>query len=136
VDFVGSRHPFDVTDYYEEEMGANLTRRIVAFSGPHCADVLVGGKLACIELEKGLSTEGKRTVNLDVGYLDHNKIVLASTKEAGQKIFIDSGIYADLVARYARGKYNPFEWTFPDFKDGRYDEEFATVRKLLLSQVR
>ncbi len=136
VDFVGSTHPFDVTDYYEDEMGTNLVRRIVSFSGPHCADILVGAKLACIELEKGLSTEGKRSVNLDVGYLDHNKIVLASTKEAGQKIFIDSGIYADLVARYARGNYNPFEWTFPDFKDGRYDEEFATVRKLLLSQVR
>lgn len=136
VDFIGSAHPFDVTDYYEEEMGTNLVRRIVSFSGPHYADILVGAKLACVELEKGLATDGKRSVNLDVGYLDHNKVVLASTKEAGQKIFIDSGIYADLVARYARGKYNPFEWTFPDFKDGRYDEEFATVRKLLLSQVR
>lgn len=136
VDFIGPTHPFDVTDYYEEEMGLNLSRRIVSFSGPHHADILVGAKLACIELEKGLSVEEKRTVNLDVGYLDHNKIVLASTKGAGQKIYLDSGIYADLAARYAHGKYNPFEWSFPDFKDGRYTEEFATLRKLLLSRER
>jgi hypothetical protein len=133
VDFVGPPHAFDVTRYYEEEMGKDLVRTIVSFSGPHQADILVGAKLACIELEKGLSIEGKRTVNLDVGYVDHNKIVLASTKGAGQKIYLASGIYADLVARYAHGQYNPFEWSFPDFKDGRYNVEFATLRKRLLA---
>jgi hypothetical protein len=132
VDFVGPAHPFDVTDYYQDEMGPNLTRRIVSFNGPHHADILVGTKLACIELEKALSLDGKRTVNLDIGYLDHNKIVLASTKGAGQKVYIDSGIYADLIARYTHGSYKPFEWSFPDFKDGRYDQEFATVRAALL----
>jgi hypothetical protein len=134
IDFIGAPHPFDVTDYYEDEMGPNLTRRILGFTGPHQADILVGTKLACIELERALSMEGNRTVNLDIGYLDHNKIVLASTKGAGQKIYLDSGIYADFVARYTHGSYKPFEWSFPDFKDGRYDREFAALRKLLLEQ--
>jgi hypothetical protein len=134
VDFEGPQHPFDVTNYYDEEMGPGLARSILGFTGPHHADILVDAKLACIELEKGSAIDGRRTINLDVGYLDHNKIVLASTKEAGQKLYIDSGIYADYVARYSHGAYKPFEWSFPDFKDGRYNQEFATLRNSLLAR--
>ena len=132
TDYQGDPHHFDVTAYYQEEMGEELHRYILAFRGPHYADILVGAKLACIELEKGSSIDGKRTINLDVGYLDHNKIVLASTKGAGQKIYLDGGIYADLCARYGKGRYNSFEWGFPDFKDGRYDSDFDTLRHMLL----
>jgi len=132
TDYLGTSHPFNVTTYYQEEMGADLHRYILAFRGPHFADILVGAKLACIELEKGSAIDGKRTINLDVGYLDHNKIVLASTKGAGQKLYLDGGVYADLCARYSKGRYNPFEWSFPDFKDGRYDSDFATLRAMFL----
>jgi hypothetical protein len=134
TDYQGSSHSFDVTTYYDEEMGTGLSRYILGFRGPHYADILVGAKLACVQLEKGSAVDSKRTINLDVGYLDHNKIVLASTKEAGQKLYLDSGIYADFVARYGHGRYNPFEWSFPDFKDGRYDAEFATLRKIFLKE--
>jgi hypothetical protein len=77
---------------------------------------------------------GKRVVNLDAGYLDHNKVILASAKEAGQKVYLDKGIYADLAGRYKNGKYQPFEWSFPDFKDGRYDQELCEIRAIYLRQ--
>ena len=57
-------------------------------------------------------------------------------KGAGQKIYLSNGIYADLVARYAQGLYQPFAWTFPDFKDGRYDVELGQLRALYLHQIK
>ena len=135
-DFVGADRPFDRTDYYREEMGANLQRRLVTF-----ADLVPPGsirlaKLRCNEIEDRLSAVHGRRVNLDIGYLDHNKLVLASVKYAGQKIHLGDGVYADLVARYKHGCYQPFEWTFPDFRDGRYDGELAQVRTTYLQQLR
>ena len=136
VDYVGEPHTFDVTDYYSEEMGSHLVRFFVGFTGPHHADILVPGKRACLELEKGLSADGKRTVNLDLGYLDHHKVVLASTKGAAHKLFLSDGIYGDLVARYAQGSYRPFEWSFPDFKDGRYNTGLEALRRGLRDTMR
>ncbi len=136
IDHVGPDRPFDMTDYYEAEMGASLKRRLVSFVALRSPQKLTAAKHACIEIESALAGENGRTVNLDVGYLDHNKIVLASVKAAGQKIYLSDGIYADLVARYGQGKYQPFAWTFPDFKDGRYDSELGVLRECYLTQIK
>lgn len=136
LDFEGSDHPFDITDYYEPEMGSPLFRRLVTFQRLLPPTVLVTMKLRCNEIENELAQDGKRIVNLDAGYLDHNKIVLASAKGAGQKIYLDKGIYADLVGRYEHGRYQPFHWTFPDFSDGRYDAELQRIRQRYLHQMK
>jgi hypothetical protein len=136
VDYEGADHLFDVTDYYEPEMGLRLFRRILAFGKLYAPTLLVDMKLACNDIEDRLAAGGKRTVNCDAGYLDHNKVLLASAKEAGQKIYLDKGIYADLAGRYKSGKYRPFEWSFPDFKDGRYDAELCAIRELYMEQKR
>lgn len=136
IDFTGADRPFDRTDYYLAEMGADLQRRLVTFAGLVPPESIRAGKLRCNEIEDRLSTECGRRVNLDIGYLDHNKIVLASVKYAGQKIHLGEGVYADLVARYKQGRYQPFEWTFPDFRDGRYDGELAQIRQRYLRQLR
>jgi hypothetical protein len=135
IDFVGPDHPFDATDYYVPEMGSPQFRRIVAFERLAPSEDVVDAKLWCNDLETGLAIEGKRKVNLDVGYLDHNKLVLASAKGMGQKIYLGRGIFADLVSRYAKGRYVPFEWAFPDFKQGRYDVELAALRQRYLVQL-
>lgn len=136
IDFEGEDHEFDVTDYYEKEMGESLKRRLLAFEQLFTPTLIVDMKLACNTIEEQFALKGKRCVNLDAGYLDHNKFLLASAKEAGQKIYLDKGIYADLSGRYKAGKYRPFEWTFPDFRDGRYDKELITIRHLYLVQVK
>ena len=136
VDFEGDDHHFDVTGYYEPEMGTPLYRRLLSFASLYAPTLIVDMKLGCNDIEEMLSVEGKRTVNLDAGYLDHNKYLLASAKEAGQKVYLDKGIYADLSGRYKAGRYQPFEWSFPDFRDGRYDRELLVIRALYMKQVR
>jgi len=137
VDYQGPAHPFNLTDYYQEEMGGALERTIISFDRPASPDELVNLKHECVELERLLGSEpGHRTANLDAGYLDHGKLVLASLKPAGQKIYLGRGVYADLVARYGGGKYQPFEWTFPDFTSGIYDEDLALIRQRYLEQLR
>jgi hypothetical protein len=136
IDVEGPDRAFDLTNYYEIEMGTDLFRRLVAFESLRGPEELVEAKLACNAIEDALATPQGRRVNLDAGYLDHNKIVLASAKGAGQKIYLHSGIYADLVARYAHGRYQSFAWTFPDFKDGRYDAELGAWRALYLRQLK
>jgi Domain of unknown function (DUF4416) len=136
IDFTGPDRAFDLTNYYESEMGPNLFRRLVAFAPLRGPEELPEAKLACNAIEAALAGPSGRCVNLDVGYLDHNKIVLASAKGAGQKIYLRAGIYADLVGRFAEGRYQPFPWTFPDFKDGRYDTELSELRGSYLQQIK
>lgn len=136
IDFEGNAHLFDVTDYYEPEMGSPIFRKLISLEKIYEPALLVEMKIQCNCFEQKLSICGKRTVNLDAGYLDHNKVLLASAKEAGQKIYLDKGIYADLAGRYKSGKYQPFEWSFPDFRDGRYDQELLLMRKRCMAQLK
>ncbi len=136
LDFSGQDRPFDVTDYYQAEMGLDIRRRLVSFSELIAPEDIVAAKLNGNDIEANLSTKQRRRVNLDVGYLDHSKFVLASCKFAGQKIHLGRGVYADLMARYQAGRYRPFEWTFPDFRDGRYDSDLNQIRRTYLDQLR
>jgi Domain of unknown function (DUF4416) len=136
LDFFGKDRVFDVTGYYDKEMGSPQIRQLFTIGNLADPTLLVEMKLRCNQIEQELITDNKRVVNLDAGYLDHNKVVLASAKEAGQKIYLDKGIYADLAGRYKSGKYQPFEWSFPDFKDGRYDQELCEIRALYLRQLK
>lgn len=137
VDHEGPDHVFDVTDYYEPEMGRGLKRRLFSFEKLVAPDFLVEAKLVCNNVEESSrGPAGGRRVNLDVGYLDHHKVLLGSCKFAGQKVYLDRGIYADLVYRYRGGHYEPFEWTFPDFRDRRYETELLEIRRRYMEQLR
>ena len=136
MDYNGPDHPFDPTDYYEPEMGKNLRRRLISFQKLFPPEKIGEAKHLANDIEDKTAGENGRLVNLDVGYLDLNKIVLASFKGAGQKIYLGGGVWADMTARYRAGRYQPFEWTFPDFSDGRYDAELKAIREILRGQLR
>lgn len=136
IDYRGHAVPFDMTDYYEDEMGTDISRRIVSFAPLAPATDIVRLKLETAVLEEELSEGGNRKVNIDTGYIDFFKAVLASFKEGPQKIYLGEGVYADPVLTYQDGKWSVFPWTFPDFKKGLYIEDFNTLRKLYRVQRR
>jgi hypothetical protein len=130
IDHRGAVHPFDGTDYYEDEMGPSLGRLVVSFE-PLCeATDIVQVKLDTAALEEDLSMGGSRRVNIDPGYMDYYKIILASFKEGPQKVYLGRGVYADPILLFFEGEYGPLPWTFPDFKSGAYREDFREIRAI------
>jgi hypothetical protein len=130
VDFVSEPIPFDMTDYYQDEMGGPIQRKFLSFQ-----ELIDPGRLAEIKMttnriEEELAVNGRRKVNLDCGYMDVCKVVLASAKYNGQKIYLGQGIYADPTLHYEKGHFSPYPWSFPDFKTGRYERFFLRIREL------
>lgn len=136
VDFRSSVFDFDVTDYYEDEMGEELKREFVSFSnliGPH---KLPDIKRITNIIEQDHADDHLRQINLDPGYLDMDKFVLASAKYGRQKIYLDKGIYADPTLFFYKKTFHAHEWSFPDFKSGIYNDYFMRVRQQYKIQVK
>jgi hypothetical protein len=130
ADYRGKAHSFAMTDYYEDEMGPDLARVVVSFEKLRPATDLVRVKLAVAEIERSFEADGCRKYNIDPGYMDFFKLVLASFKEGPQKIYLGHGVWADPVLSYQDGSFHSLPWTFPDFKTGEYTEELAAIRRL------
>ncbi len=129
IDFESRSFPFDVTDYYADEMGQPIFRIFVSFRDWIHPRDLARLKCETNALEEEFSENGRRKINLDPGYMDVGKVVLASAKFNIQKIYLDRGIYADLTLRYEKGHFFPYPWSFPDFKNGRYEHAFLLIRE-------
>lgn len=134
-DIIGEWQPFTHTHYYEEEMGPALSRCFISFedlSSPHAAKDYKGYGT---EIEALFMVDGNRTVNVDPGYLDANKVVLVSGKHGGHKIALANGVYADMLLWYNKG-WQAFPWAFPDFRDGSLFPIFMEIRKAFKNQLR
>lgn len=122
--------PFTYTDYYEVEMGTDLVRWYAAFAELMPASFLPELKHRCARLEAGSAVEGRRRINLDPGYLDLTKVVLASWKAGNYKIYLRDGVWADPVLMFENGRFRTQPWTFPDMRAGVNLSFFETARQL------
>lgn len=136
IDYQSHDFPFEQTDYYEKEMGTNLSRRFLAFERLIPPDRIVEAKLFTNMIEERYSGPSGRNINLDPGYIDYYKVVLASAKFGGQKVYLRNGIYADMTLVLYRGKWEAFQWGFPDFKSGIYDQTLFEIRDLYKSRIK
>ena len=120
--------PFTWSRYYAAEMGPELTRRFLAFEARIDPGALAAIKVATIALEIEHAAGGRRTFNLDPGYLTLNGLFVASTKEASYRVYLGGGIFAQPMLVYRHGRFEPYEWTYPDYADPAQCAFFKAVR--------
>jgi len=93
--------PFSHSDYYDAEMGNKISRLWISFSQLQDPGNLADWKINSNTLEDiwAINSTGKklRQINIDPGYLSEAKIVLASTKNFSHRIYLGSGIYAEVT---------------------------------------
>lgn len=132
VDFESGPIDFKNTSYYEKEMGAGLKRRFVSFAKLVSIEELYRIKLYTNRLESRNLDSGMRRVNIDPGYIDPAKLVLASTKDYSHRIYLRKGIFAEVALTYRGGTFTPNDWTYPDYCSAEYIGIFNQIRRLRL----
>ncbi|MBF0252926.1 MAG: DUF4416 family protein [Candidatus Omnitrophica bacterium] len=122
---------FDFTDYYNKEFGEPLKRKLVAFKGTKSIENIHQAKIISGEVEKSLSIDGKRTVNIDPGYLTEAKMVLLTTKDFMHRIYLKDGIFAEATLHFQKDTYKPWPWTYPDYASCGHIAYFNDIRSIL-----
>ena len=124
---------FAETDYYAREMGGPLWLRMWAITRPTDASELASLKLQTNAWEADYAnlkaTDVVRPLNLDPGYLELGKFVLASTKNHGHRVYLSQGIYAEVTLHYARGAWQAWPWTYPNYRRRDYHDFLSAVRE-------
>ena len=126
----GESFPFRWTDYYEKEMGKDLTRCFLAGRRLVERQWIVELKLLCNRIEKELSKkDGSRRINLDPGLMSLENFVLATTKNRGHRMYLRDGIFTEVTLMYVQGKFEPLPWTFPDYRSEEIQGILLGVRQ-------
>jgi hypothetical protein len=117
--------------YYKDELGPDVKRKFMLFDKIISPEEIVDIKLTTNEIEHELSKNGKRTVNIDPGYITLGKLVLATTKNYSHRIYLDKGIYAEVTLYYRDEDFHPTPFTFNDYRQREYRDFFKSSREYL-----
>ena len=130
---------FNHTEYYTPEMGAGLARQWALSRRLIGQDAIVEIKRQTNALEdqrrradgQDGSEPGGRRLNIDPGYLNLSKVVLATTKDFAHRLYLARGIYAEVTLTWrnrSRG-FEPWPWTYPDHCEPEALRFFDTARE-------
>lgn len=135
VALVSPRFSFTETDYYEPTMGQGIEKCFWAFERSIDPALLVERKIQANAWEAEYAGRGvhpePRPLNLDPGYLTPAKLVLASTKDHAHRLYLASGIYAEVTLFYKDRSWQARDWTFPDYRRADYQQFFSACRDYL-----
>ncbi len=144
LDITSEVMAFNFTTYYDREMGHPLYRRFVAFDSLVCGDILASAKQATNAMEDEFRKEQNkaegplfpaRPINLDIGYIESSKLILASMKNFSHRIYLSGGVFAEVTLMYHRDGWQALAWTFPDYASGRYDSFLTAARTRMRKQI-
>ncbi len=120
VDLASEPFVFDQTSYYEASMGSDLRKQFLAFRDLIAAERLPDIKRQTNALEAEMAATGLypevRPINLDPGLLVLGKFMLATTKDQAHRIYLRDGIFAEVTLRYHAGAFEPWPWTYADYR--------------------
>jgi hypothetical protein len=130
IDFQSATLVFNHTDYYKKEFGNNLFRKFISFQKLINPEILAEIKIATNRIEEKLSKSGQRRINIDPGYLDLSKLVLATTKDYAHRIYLKKDIYAEVTLFFQGKRFQPWPWTYPDYRTNEYADIFHEIRNI------
>ncbi len=137
IAFASDAFDFTETDYYTPTMGTDLKKQFLAFEQLIDPADIAQVKRQTNEWEADYAALGHlaepRPLNLDPGYITPAKLVLASTKDHAHRIYLRDGIYAEVTLAYRQKKWQPLDWTYPDYRREDYQRFFTQCRDWLLN---
>ncbi|MDR2169174.1 MAG: DUF4416 family protein [Planctomycetaceae bacterium] len=110
----------DFTNYYAPSMGQNLKKQLWGLQNLIDPSKLAEIKLQTNNWENEYANENKsiqRPLNLDPGYVDLGKLILASTKDHAHRIYLSNGIFAETTLIYRQKKWESLAWSYPDYQN-------------------
>jgi hypothetical protein len=137
VSLTSDAFDFTETDYYTPTMGAQLKKQFLTFERLIDPEELATIKRRTNEWEAEYAALGHhpepRPLNLDPGYITAAKLVLASTKDHAHRIYLRDGIYAEVTLAFRHRRWQPMEWTYPDYRRDDYQQFFMQCREAVLN---
>lgn len=126
----------EFSSYYDDEIGGEGLRRIYSFKALVDPERQADIKTRTNEIETKFSVGGKRQINLDPGFINHGRLLLATTKETGFRIPLKDGIYTELTLFWARGGWQKLPWTYRDYQSELVQKFITRVRASYLAERR
>jgi hypothetical protein len=124
---------FHHTEYYQASMGAGLRKQFFAFEVLVAPDRLPEVKLHTNRLEQTLALSGtfpdERPLNLDPGVLGLGKFLLATTKDQAHRVYLRDGIFAEVTLRFEAGRFEPWPWTYADYREPHVRDWLGEARE-------
>lgn len=129
ADAVSPWFPFDLTTYYDAEMGSPLFRRMLSFKRLIDRSTLSEIKHQTVDIEQKHARKRKRRVNIDPGYISREHVALATGKNFSHRIYAGGGVFLDLTLIYSKGSFHELPWTYPDYSLKPMKNYLMTVRQ-------
>lgn len=138
IDAVSEEFSFsgEFSTYYDEEIGGEGFRRIYSFKNTVEPERQAEIKTLTNDIEAKFSIDGQRKINLDPGFINHGRLLLATTKATGFRIPLKDGIYTELTLYWARGAWQKLPWTYRDYQSELVQKFITEVRKNYLAERR
>jgi hypothetical protein len=136
IEQISDKFTFNHTRYYEKEFGKDLFRKFIIVKELYKRDNIAKVKIISNKIEELLSINGKRMVNIDPGYMSLENFVLFTTKNYTHRIYLESGIFADLTLIYQNNDFMKLPWTYPDYSSDEIRNYLKTIRESYKEQLK